>query len=129
MLKLYGGSISKAIKSIYPNISIQKKKPNGYWENINNQIDWFENLAKENGINPSTPEQWSLFKDRRKYRMSFMNLHQGSFLKTLASAYSQKQGQPTKWNFWTFDSVPRKLSGRGKRGFLSTAGLSNTLCN
>ena len=108
LINYYGGSIIKALKTVYPEISWQIWKfdqvPRGYWNDMKNQRDFFDWLAKQ--LELRKPEEWYSVKlidiERRGGGWLLNHLYGGSLVKALSAIYPE-----SKWHSWKFEKVPK----------------------
>lgn len=60
--RYYGGSLVKALQSVYPHISFSshhfKIVPRTFWEDTNNQREFFKNFASKAGFDYKIPSNW-----------------------------------------------------------------------
>eukprot|EP00026_Physarum_polycephalum_P003660 Phypoly_transcript_03673.p1 GENE.Phypoly_transcript_03673~~Phypoly_transcript_03673.p1 ORF type:complete len:675 (+),score=95.36 Phypoly_transcript_03673:213-2237(+) len=62
VLNWYGGSFTRALMHVYPDIGLERKKfahlPSGHWSDRANRKQFFDAFARENHFDPLVSENW-----------------------------------------------------------------------
>lgn len=91
LLDHFGGYLFFALTSAYPEHQWKAwmfdRVPNGFWKNKENQLSYFDHLAKELNIN--NLEEWKKVKlsDVKNFGTEILNLYGNSISKALSSVY------------------------------------------
>lgn len=108
-LKLYSGSIAKAISTVYPDYKWQLRKfssiPHGHWEDIDNRREYMNWVGAELGVKEMS--DWYQVKHsavRKKANYLLTKVYRGSLVRALFDLYKDYP-----WQIWKFSQVNSKL--------------------
>eukprot|EP00026_Physarum_polycephalum_P001152 Phypoly_transcript_01153.p1 GENE.Phypoly_transcript_01153~~Phypoly_transcript_01153.p1 ORF type:complete len:800 (+),score=123.64 Phypoly_transcript_01153:87-2486(+) len=128
VLNFYGGSMVKALLTLYPDIGLEKRQfatTRNFWQDPNHRRQFFDKLAEKKGFDPLIPDNWySLSKEaimNEKFGGAVIYHHDDNIAKALLDLYpaiglkAHKFGYMTK-NYWNneknrrsfFDALARK---------------------
>lgn len=102
LLNLYGGSLVKALRSVYPyyiwRVWNFKHLPFAYWDDFKHHRQLFDSIADELGINELN--EWYKVKQKDIKKMADYVIHkyyQGSSIRAIQSIYPEYP-----WQLWKF---------------------------
>eukprot|EP00026_Physarum_polycephalum_P002368 Phypoly_transcript_02374.p1 GENE.Phypoly_transcript_02374~~Phypoly_transcript_02374.p1 ORF type:complete len:856 (+),score=113.95 Phypoly_transcript_02374:207-2774(+) len=91
----YGGSLTKALRTVYPQTAFQLEKftvvPRAHWDDKNNHAEFFKNFAASKGFDFRTAEKWYLISNgeilQTKGGTSVLKHYENSTAKALISLF------------------------------------------
>jgi len=140
ILKLYGGTLSKLLPSVYPNhpwdVSKFSVKPRKYWSFIENQRKFMDDLGGKFGIKDLDGWYSISTKQMESSGASLLRKYDGSLSKLLRTLYPNHKWEIARFshrprNYWNApDNQKRFMDDLGKKiGINSEADFDNGMSN